>query len=143
MLALAAADLVGVILFAALYAAAGARWLSQTAFVACLILLFALVTGLWVRTEARHRGLEPLRRIGRIVGGLIIVILGVPALVLLPLSKLETVLPPEAGIDRVISPAMALLLVSLVLTILVNIVGSGVVTCRAVIGRTVLQPPKI
>jgi hypothetical protein len=139
-LALAAADLVGVVLFAAVYAAAGARWLSQTAFVACLLLLFALVTGLWVRTEARHRALAPLQRVGRIVAGLIIVGLAVPALVLLPLSKLETVLPHQAGLDRVTAPAMALLLVSLALVVLVNVVGSVVIAGRALAARQLLPP---
>lgn len=139
-LALAAADLVGVVLFAAVYAAAGARWLSQAAFVVCLLLLFALVTGLWVRTEARHRHLDPVQRIGRIGAGLIIVGLAVPALVLLPLSKLETVLPPEVGLDRVTAPAMALLLVSLALVVLVNVVGSVVVAGRAMAARQLLPP---
>ena len=139
-LALAAADLVGVVLFGAVYAAAGARWLSQTAFVVCLLLLFALVTGLWVRTEARHRDLDLLQRVGRIVAGLIIVGLAVPALVLLPLSKLETMLPLEAGLDRVIAPAMALLLVSLALVVLVNVVGSVVIAGRAMATRQLLPP---
>lgn len=143
MLALAATNLVGVVLFAVVYAAAGAHWLSQTAFVACLLLLFALMTALWVRTEARHRELEPLRRVGRIVVGLIIIVIGVPALVLLPLSKLETLLPPEAGIDRVLAPAMALLLVSLALVTLVNIVGFVVIAGRAMTARSARQPPRV
>jgi len=143
MLALAAANFVGVVLFAAVYAAAGAHWLSQTAFIVCLLVLFALVSALWVRTEARHRDLEPLRRVGRIAVGLMLVVIGVPALVLLPLSKLETMLPPEVGIDRAMAPAMALLLVALVLMILVNIVGSVVIAGRAIAARPVRQPPRI
>jgi membrane protease YdiL (CAAX protease family) len=142
-LALAAANVVGVVLFAAVYAAAGARWLSETAFAGCMLLLFALVTVLWVRTEARHRDLEPLRRVGRIGVGLVVVVIGVPALVLLPLSKLETVLPAEAGVDRMTGPAMALLLVSLALVTLVNAVGSVVIVARAVVGRPERQPPKV
>ncbi len=143
MLALAAANFVGVVLFAAVYAAAGVRWLSQTAFIVCLLSLFTLVSALWVRTEARHRDLEPLRRVGRIAVGLMIVVIGVPALVLLPLSKLETMLPPEAGVDRVMAPAMALLLFALVLMILVNVVGSVVIAGRAFAARPVRQPPRI
>jgi hypothetical protein len=142
-LALAAANFVGVVLFAAVYAAAGARWLSETAFGGCMLLLFTLVTVLWVRTETRHCELEPLRRVGRIVVGLIVVVIGVPALVLLPLSKLETVLPAEAGVDRMTGPAMALLLVSLALVTLVNAVGSVVIVARAVVGRPERQPPKV
>jgi hypothetical protein len=142
-LALAAANFVGVVLFAAVYAAAGARWLSQTAFIVCLLLLVALVSVLWVRTEARHHDLEPLRRVGRIAVGLMIVVIGVPALVLLPLSKLETMLPPEAGVDRVIAPAMVLLLVALALMTLVNVVGSVVIAGRAIAARPVRQPPRI
>jgi phosphatidylglycerophosphate synthase len=143
MLALAAANFVGVVLFAAVYAAAGAHWLSQTAFIVCLFVLFALVSALWVRTEARHRDLEPLRRVGRIAIGLTIVVIGVPALVLLPLSKLETMLPPEAGIDRVMAPAMVLLIVALALITLVNVVGSVVIAGRAIAARPVRQPPRI
>jgi hypothetical protein len=135
-LALAAANFVGMVLFAAVYAAAGARWLSQTAFLACLILLFALVTALWVRTEARHRRQAPLRRVRGIVVGLIIVVVGVPALVLLPLAKLETVLPAEARLDKVTAPAMAVLLVSLALVTLVNVVGSVTIMGRAVTARS-------
>ena len=141
MLALAAANFVGVVLFAAVYAAAGARWLSQTAFVACLLVLFVLVTGLWVRTEGRHRRLDPVRRLGRAGVGLVTVGIGVPALALLPLAKLETVLPPEAGLDRVTSPVMALLLVSLVLVVLVNLVGAAVIAGRAVAGRAARRSP--
>jgi threonine/homoserine/homoserine lactone efflux protein len=143
MLALAAANFVGVVLFAAVYAAAGAHWLSQTAFIVCLLVLFAFVSALWVRTEARHRDLEPLRRVGRIAVGLMMVVIGVPALVLLPLSKLETMLPPEVGVNRAMAPAMALLLVALVLMILVNIVGSVVIAGRAIAARPVRQPPRI
>ena len=43
-LTLAAANGVGVVLFGVLYAVAGARWLPQSAFLICLVTLFALVT---------------------------------------------------------------------------------------------------
>lgn len=141
MLALAAANFVGVVLFAAVYAAGGARWLSQTAFVACLLVLFVFVTVLWVRTEGRHRRLDPVRRLGRAAVGLVAIVISVPMLTLLPLAKLEAVLPPEAGLDRVTSPVMALLLVSLALVVLVNVAGAAVIAGRAVAGRAARRSP--
>jgi hypothetical protein len=139
-LALAAANFVGIILFAAVYAAAGVRWLSQSAFIVCVVVIFVLVTTLWVRTEARHRHLDPLRRLGRGVIGLILIMLGVPALVLLPLSKLDTLLPLEVGLNRVTAPTMAILLVSLALVVLVNLIGTSAIAVRAVAGRLARRP---
>ena len=136
MLALAAANFVGVVLFAALYATAGAHWLSQTAFVACLFLLFALVTSLWMRVEARHHGLEPLRRVGRVVAGLVGVAMAVPAVVLMPMFWLDEQLPVEAGLNPQRGPIMALLLIALFLTLLVNVVGGVVIAARAVLARS-------
>jgi hypothetical protein len=133
MVALAAANVVGVILFAAVYAAGGAGYLSQVAFLGCLAALFLLVTVLWIRTEARHRGLEPVRRVGRIAGGLGAVVVGTPILVLMPLFWLESVLPPEAQMTRVLPPIMALVLISLVLVVLVNVIGSLAVAGRALL----------
>jgi hypothetical protein len=52
-------------------------------------------------------------------------------------------LPPEAGIDRVMAPAMVLLLVALALITLVNVVGSVVIAGRAIAARPVRQPPRI
>ena len=134
MLALAAIDMVGVILFAALYATAGARLMSQGAFLACLALMFALVTALWVRVELRHRALEPLRHFGRVAAGLVLVVLGVPTLVLMPAFWLDSHLPSEAGFTRYLAPLMTLVLVSLGLVALVNVVGGLVVTGRGVAG---------
>ena len=105
MLALGAANLVGVVLFAAVYTAGGARYLSQGGFVACLLLLFALVTALWVRTESRHAPLGFVRRLGRAAAALALVAVGVPVSVLMPLFWLETALPPEAGFSRVLGPS--------------------------------------
>lgn len=135
MLILAAADLVGVILFVAVYAAAGARYLSQPGFLAALAVLFVLVTILWLRTEARHQALEPMRRVGRAAAGLLLVLVGVPVAVLLPLFWLESVLPPEAGIERVLAPAMTLLLIGLALVVLVNVLAALVVIARGVVRR--------
>jgi hypothetical protein len=135
MLGLAAANVVGVVLFGTLYALAGARRLSQAAFGACLIVLFALVTALWVRTEARHRGLNAARRFGRAGLALVAVIVIAPAAVLMPVFWLESVLPPETGAGAMPAPVMTILLISLVLVVLANLVGSAIIA-----GRVVLHP---
>jgi hypothetical protein len=134
-LALAAANAVGVVLFGTLYAVAGARRLSQGAFVACLGVLFALMTALWVRTETRQHALQPLRRVGRVVIGLVIVLLVTPAVVLMPLFWLDEQLPREVGLHDAQGSVMALLLITLVLVVLVNVAGSLVVTGRAALTR--------
>ncbi len=131
MLALGGTNLVGVVLFATVYAAAGAHYLSQTGFVLCLILMFGLVTALWVKTESRHASLGVLRRVGRAAIGLIGVLAGTPMLALLPLFWLESVLPPETGVERILAPIMALTLIALALVVLMNLVGAGVQGIRA------------
>ena len=135
MLALAATNAVGVMLFGTLYALAGARLASPPAFVVCLVVLFVLMTGLWVRTEARHRGLDPLRRVGRIAAGLLVVVVGTPAAVLAPLFWLDEQLPVEVGLHAARGGVMARVLISLVLVVLVNVTGSLVAAVRAVLGR--------
>ena len=135
MFALAAANVVGMVLFAAVYASAGVRLMPQMTFVVCLLVIFALVTVLWVRVEARHRTLEPLRRLGRVAAGLFIVVLGVPGLVLMPAFWLESRLPPDTGFTRYLAPLITLVLVSLVLVVLVNVVGGLVAAGRGVVGR--------
>lgn len=135
MLALAAANAVGVVLFGSLYAMAGARVLPQAAFLACLALLFVLVTALWVRTEARHRRLDVVRRLGRIAVGLVLVVVVTPAVVLMPLFWLDERLPPEAGLHAVRGGVMAVVLITLILVILVNVTGSLVAAGRALYGR--------
>ena len=135
MLALAAANAIGVVLFGTLYAIAGARLLPQLAFAACLIVLLVLMTMVWVRTEARHRGLDPLRRIGRISGGLLLVVVVTPAIVLAPLFWLDEQLPAEVGLRAARGGVMALVLIALVLVVMVNVTGILVVITRAVVGR--------
>lgn len=135
MLALAAANGVGVVLFGTLYVLAGSRRLSQAAFLTCLVGLFALVTALWVRTEARDRALHPLRRLGRAAVGLITVVVATPALVLMPLFWLETVLPPEAGAGAMLAPAMTIVLIALALVVLTNVTGSVVIAGRVALAR--------
>ena len=135
MLALAATNVVGAVLFAVVYATAGARFMSQIAFAACLFVIFCFVTVLWVRVEARHRGLETLRRIGRVAAGLVVVLLGVPALVLMPAFWLDTLLPDEVGFTRYLAPLMTLVLISLGLVVLVNVVGAAIAAGRGVFAR--------
>ena len=134
MLALAAADAVGAVLFMILYAVAGARVIPQYAFVACLVVLFVLMTIVWVRTEARHRSLGPLRRVARIAVGLLIVLVVTPAAVLAPLFWLDTQLPVEAGLHGARGGVMALVLIALVLVVLVNLAGVIVAVARSMFG---------
>jgi hypothetical protein len=135
MLALAAANAVGVVLFGILYAIAGGRVLSQVAFLACLVVLFVFSTTVWVRTEARHRRLGPLRRIGRVVVGLLLVVVATPAAVLAPLFWLDEQIPPEAGLHTARGGVMALVLISLALVALMNVTGAFVAVGRAVLAR--------
>lgn len=137
MFALAATNAVSVLLFGTLYALAGAGRLSQGAFLACLGVLFVLVTALWVRVEGRHQAFEPLRRLGRVAAGLMAIVIGTPMLVLMPLFWLDSKLPPEAGLNRLLAPIMTLVLISLVLVILVNAAGAVVAT-----GLTVANRPR-
>jgi hypothetical protein len=134
-LALAAANAVGVVLFGTLYAVAGARVLSQGAFLVCLLVVFVLVTALWVRTEARHRSLDPLRRIARIVIGLVIVLIVTPAAVLAPLFWLDQQLPDEVGLRAIRGGIMAVVLITLALLVAVNVVGSIVAVTRGALAR--------
>ena len=131
---MAATNVVGVILFATLYAVAGAGYLSRGAFVACLALLFGLVTALWVRVEARHRALAPLSRAGRAIAGLLLVVIAVPGVVLTPLFWVESKLPPDAGFNTVLAPVMALVLISLALVLIANVAGALVALGRGVLG---------
>lgn len=135
MVALAAANLVGVVLFATLYAVAGARLLPQLTFIACLAVLFLLMTTVWVRTEARHQGLQARRRAARIVLGLLVVLLITPMVFLAPLFWLAEQLPPDAGLHAARGGIMALVLIALILVVLMNVTGSLVAAGRAVLAR--------
>jgi hypothetical protein len=139
-LALVAANTVGVILFATLYAVAGARWLPQWAFLVCLAAIFAIVTMLWIRVEsAQGRGREALARFGRIAFALAIVVIAVPPLSLMPVFWLDSQLPAEAGFRPVVGPIMALVLIALSLTVLVNVAGGVVVGVRGLRGRGIAR----
>ena len=83
---------------------------------------------MWVADESRHVPLGLVRRVGRAAAGWLLVLVGVPIAVLMPLFWLETVLPPEAGCSRILAPVMALILIALALVWLVNLVGRP---CRA------------
>jgi len=133
-LALATANAVGVTLFGLLYAVAAANFMPQAAFLTCLVVLFTMVTAMWVRAEARHWRLETLSRVGRAAGGLVLVIIAIPIFILMPLFWLDTQLPPEAGLRRLLAPIMTLVLFSLVLVALANVVGSVIIVARALLG---------
>jgi len=130
-LALAATDAVGLVLFGTLYAAAGAGLIPSTPFRLCLVLLFGLVTALWVRAEARHRALGALARIGRAALGLVVVVLAAPVVVLMPIFWLDAQLPEEAGLRPVVGGIMTVVLVALALVALVNALGGLVAGVRA------------
>jgi hypothetical protein len=132
-LALAAANAVGVALYGTVYVLAATGRLAQPAFLACLPLVFVLVTAVWVRTEARHRALEPVRRFGRAAAGLAGVVVATPMVVLMPLFWLDTQLPAEAGLRAVLGPAMALVLIALALTVLHNVAGGLVIAVRGLV----------
>jgi Flp pilus assembly protein TadB len=134
-LALAAANTVGLLLFVTLYIVAGLRYLPQPAFLACLAILFVMVTALWLRVEARHRTLDALRRLGRVTGGLLIVLIAAPALLLMPVFWLESALPEEAGMRPVLAPLMSVMLISLALITGVNVVGALAAVAHAVVRR--------
>lgn len=136
MLVLGAANLLGVALFGTLYVVAGLRYMSQAAFVACLVVLFAVVTILWLRVEAQHQHLRPVRRFGRVATGLVAVVIAVPIVVLMPVFWLDAQLPVEAGLRSRRGAVMVVVLVALVLTLLVNIVGSLVIAVRFVLARS-------
>lgn len=135
MLPLATANAVGVMLFGALYATAGARLMSQGAFIACFLVVFGLVTTLWVRVEGRHRGLELLSRIGRAAAALVVVVIAVPVVILMPAFWLESQLPPDADFTRHLGPIMVLVLISLALVALANVVGSLIAVTTMLVRR--------
>jgi ABC-type amino acid transport system permease subunit len=135
MLALASANAVSVILFGTLYIVAGLDYLSQEAFLVCLALLFVLITALWVRVEARQRGLEPVQRLGRVAAGLVLVVIAVPIAVLMPVFSLDQQLPIDVGLHVQRGPIMALIFIALVLTLVVNVLGGIAIAVRAAVAR--------
>lgn len=141
MLALAGANAVSVALIGTLYAVAGAQYLSQPAFLVCLPVVLGLVTVLWVRVEERHRALEPVRRLGRIAAGLVLVVVVTPPAVLMPVFWLDQQLPSEAGFAPLVGRIMALTLIALALTAVVNLVGGVIVAGRGLARRRRVPGP--
>jgi hypothetical protein len=122
-LALVAVNVLGTVVFAGLYAASAAAQVSSATFLAGLLLVFVGMTAIWVRVEHRSRALDPFRRVGRVAIGLLAVVIGLPAVVLMPLFWLENQLPLEVVPALHLGPVMALLLVALALLVAVNVVG--------------------
>jgi hypothetical protein len=131
-LALAAVNVLGAVVFAGLYAIAGRMRVAPGALSAGLLLAFAGMTVLWVRVEQQSRTLDTFRRVGRVTMALLAVVIGLPIAVLLPLFWLESQLPLEAVPALHLGPVMALLLVSLALVVGVNAVGAVVAVALAV-----------
>lgn len=126
MLRLAGTNALAIVTFALIYAAAGARWLTQGAFLASLAVFFVALAALWVYVERSRPGArDVLSRIGRGVLALVVVVIGLPALTLAPLFALQEALPPEAGFADVVRPVMVLLLLALVLVIAMNVAGAA------------------
>jgi hypothetical protein len=122
-LALAAIDALGAALFAIAHAVGAQGVLSPWALVAALVFCFVAVTALWMRVEGAPGKRGALSRLGRMAVGFVLVLIGFPGLVLMPLFALQQQLPSTAGIEAVIAPAMVILLKALVLVALVNVVG--------------------
>src|SRR5262245_59867645 len=133
-LALAAVNVLGAVVFAGLYAASGSVRLPPTVLLAGLPLVFAGMTWLWVRVEDRSRRLDALRRVGRGAIALLAVVIGLPVAVLMPLFWLESQLPDEAVAALQIGPVMALLLIAIALVIAVNAIG-GLAALAIAVGR--------
>lgn len=136
MLRLAGINVLAALVFAAIYAAAGSRWLSQWAFLAGLAVFFVGLTALWVHVERSRPGArDHLSRLGRGALALIVVIIGLPPLALAPLFALQEALPPDAGVADVVRPIMVLLLLALGLVVAMNAAGVAVVAVSALRAR--------
>ena len=135
MLALAAANVFGAVAFAGVYAAGSRLRDAPAVFMAAVLLAFVGVTALWVYVEQWSRALEVIRRIGRGVIALLMVLIGLPMVVLMPLFWLESQLPPEAVPALHLGSVMALLLVSLALVVATNIAGALVATGLGILRR--------
>lgn len=136
MLQLAGTNAIATVAFALIYAAAGARWLNQGAFLASLTVFFISLTALWVHVErSRPGGRDALSRLGRGVLALVVVVIGLPALALAPLFALQEALPAGAGFADVVRPVMVLLLLALVLVTTMNAAGVAVLAVSGLRAR--------
>lgn len=143
MLILAAIDALGAALFAIAHAAGAQGVLSPWALLAALVVCFGAVTALWMRVEGgpgRRQG--ALGRLGRMAAGFVLVAVGFPGLVLMPLFALQQQLPSSADIEAVIAPAMVILLKALALVALVNVVGMLGLGASAILRRWNRRPAK-
>src|SRR5262245_4447539 len=109
--------------------------MSQAAFLACLVVLFALVTALWLRVEGHQRHLQPAGRVGRVVASLAAVVIAVPIAVLAPVFWLDAQLPVEAGLHTRRGAVMVVVLIALVLNLLVNVAGRVRIAARFILAR--------
>lgn len=123
MLTLIAVNLLTAVVFAGVYAAGAGGRLPPGASLLALGLAFGGLAVLWVRVEGRLRGARPIRRLGRGLISLLAVVVGLPAVVLMPLFWLENQLPSEAVAELHLGPTMVLLLAGLALLVLVNVAG--------------------
>jgi hypothetical protein len=129
-------DTLGAALFIAAHGAAAQRILSPWALLAALVVSFAAVTALWMRAEgAPGKPGGVLGRLGRMATAFVVVGIGLPGLVLMPLFALQEQLPSTAGIEAVIAPVMVILLKGLVLVALVNVVGVLGLAVSAILRR--------
>lgn len=135
MLTLAAVNVFGAVAFAGVYAAGSRLRDAPAVFIVAVALAFVGVTALWVYVEQRPRALEAIRRIGRGVIALLMVVIGLPMIVLMPLFWLESQLPPEAIPALHLGSVMALLLVSVSLVVATNIAGALVATGLGILRR--------
>ncbi len=132
MLALAAVNVLGAVVFAGVYAVGSAARVAPALFLAGVLLVFAGLTAIWVRVEQWSRALEPFTRVGRGAIALLAVVIGLPVVVLMPLFYLESYLPLEAVPALHLGPIMALLLVSLAMIVAVNAAGAVVAVALGV-----------
>lgn len=125
MLVLAGIDALGAALFAIAHGAGAQGILSPLALLAALVVCFVAVTALWVRVEgAPNKPGGALGHLGRMAASFVLVAIGVPGLVLMPLFALQQQLPSTAGMEAAIAPTMVILLKALALVALANVVGT-------------------
>ena len=136
MLALIGINALGAALFAIAHAAGAQGTLSPRALLGALGVCFVATTALWMRVEGapgKRRG--ALSRLGRMAVGFVLVGIGFPGIVLMPLFALQQQLPSTADLEAVIAPAMVILLKALVLVALVNVAGVLGVGLSAILRR--------
>ncbi len=124
MLNLLGTNLIGILLFGGLYAAAAFHYIPAWVFPPTLLVALVGFVAFWIRIE-RVSGTTPgvLPRLGRILAALLLTVPAAAAFLLMPLFALRSRLPPAAGFEELPSRAMVLLLIALALTVLANLAG--------------------